>query len=425
MTITAPTLNLVSIGSIDALNGVPPGMTFTRALGTATRVNAQGRIETVAADVLRHNYDPVTKEHLGWLTEGAATNVHWYSADLNTNHVALRSTVDTDGTLAPDGSGTDGYLETIVSNTHGIFETDTVSASTTYNVSRYLKYRGRAFAIMYMNWNVTGETSQVGFNIQTGVVGITTSSVGASDPTNALIEDVGGGWYRCSYTCIAPVGESSVNCTVYGSDADDRVAFVGDVTKGMYVWGQQLTAGGGLSSYIPTLGANATRSADILTLNPGISSTKMSLYVEFSYSDGHIGTRAVVTMENGNSTPNWELQFTDNGATTDNWNIIARDDTAQFFSSGNVTITVPATSTTSVKMMFAGENINSNMYRDGAVLPDGPVITPTDAFPYDYDEMGIGHLVRSGPQAYLFGHIKHIQYWPVRLSNEELLELTL
>ena len=75
MTITTPTLNIASISSKNALNGVSPGMTFTRALGTATQTNESGFIETVAADVMRHDYDPATLEYKGWLIEGAATNL--------------------------------------------------------------------------------------------------------------------------------------------------------------------------------------------------------------------------------------------------------------------------------------------------------------------------------------------------------------
>lgn len=53
-------------------------ITYARA-GIATRINAQGLIETVAANAPRFNFDPVAKAPLGLLVEEARTNAALYS----------------------------------------------------------------------------------------------------------------------------------------------------------------------------------------------------------------------------------------------------------------------------------------------------------------------------------------------------------
>ena len=75
MTTPAMALNFLS-GSLDPL------ITFTRAGATATRVNASGLVETVAADTPRFDYTPVTLAARGLLVEGQDRK----STRLNSSH---------------------------------------------------------------------------------------------------------------------------------------------------------------------------------------------------------------------------------------------------------------------------------------------------------------------------------------------------
>ncbi|ARK13052.1 hypothetical protein A6C57_23435 [Fibrella sp. ES10-3-2-2] len=78
-----PSLNL------DFMRGVmPAGMTFVRS-GAATRVNASGVVETVAANTPRFDYDPATLQLRGLLIEETRTNVLLQSATLATQSVAV------------------------------------------------------------------------------------------------------------------------------------------------------------------------------------------------------------------------------------------------------------------------------------------------------------------------------------------------
>ncbi len=77
--------------SAQYLGPVSTGSTFTRG-SSATRINASGVMETVGANVLRYDYDPITLAPLGYLSESASTN-------LTRNSVGVGGTGGTPGVL--------------------------------------------------------------------------------------------------------------------------------------------------------------------------------------------------------------------------------------------------------------------------------------------------------------------------------------
>jgi hypothetical protein len=79
------------------------------------------------------------------------------------------------------------------------------------------------------------------------------------------IEKLEGGWYRCSSTQTAVSTASGYGALILLQLDDGTASYTGDVTKGIYIYGAQLEAGSTPSSYIPTSGNTATRSADTLT----------------------------------------------------------------------------------------------------------------------------------------------------------------
>jgi hypothetical protein len=82
--------------------GVDPRIAFTRST-TATRVNSDGLIESVAIDAPRIDYDPVTLQCRGLLCEAQSTNFCLYNRDLTnaawikTNCTAARTQTGADG----------------------------------------------------------------------------------------------------------------------------------------------------------------------------------------------------------------------------------------------------------------------------------------------------------------------------------------
>jgi hypothetical protein len=90
-------------------------ITFTRALGTATRVNGSGLIEIVNANLPRFDYDPVTLAPKGLLVEEARTNLFLNSlidgTSLSTQSVTVTAVPHTisfygTGTITLSGAAT-------------------------------------------------------------------------------------------------------------------------------------------------------------------------------------------------------------------------------------------------------------------------------------------------------------------------------
>jgi hypothetical protein len=83
----------------------PSLLTYTRT-GSATRMGPRGLVEAVAADTLRHDYDPVSGVYLGWLVEESRTNLALQSRDQSVapwtrgNMTAARTAVGADGVAA-------------------------------------------------------------------------------------------------------------------------------------------------------------------------------------------------------------------------------------------------------------------------------------------------------------------------------------
>ena len=135
-------------------------LTFTRSNDTATRVGPDGLIEKVR------------------------TNLQTYSQDF-TNAVWVPDSVSISGGQTDPNGGTTAALVTATTSTSVYFYTSSTTVGT-YSV--YAKAGNRSiFSILNGSYNNGGS-----FNLATQ----TATSAGQS--SFAKIEDVGGGWYRCS-----------------------------------------------------------------------------------------------------------------------------------------------------------------------------------------------------------------------------------
>lgn len=119
-----------------------------------------------------------------------------------------------------------------------------IAGSTQYTLSVYVKSNGRNKVVI--QW-AGGTTKAARFNLSNGTV----EETGAS--ASAAISSAGNGWYRLSLTITS--GASSD--IFYIGPAEDSYSgldpsgytYVGDSTKGIYITGIQLEAGGSVSSY--------------------------------------------------------------------------------------------------------------------------------------------------------------------------------
>jgi hypothetical protein len=229
---------------------------FSRAT-SATRVNKQGLIETVATDKPRIDFLNNTKGHL--LLEPQRTNLVPYSEDLTTRWTTSAATITADTQISPDGNQTADKI-TVTSNSGGVYSDNiTVIASTSYTFSFYVK-RG------------TISDSETALAVRNQTAG-TFINIDTSYSANA------DNWTRIEHTFTTPVGCTSVR--LY----PQRLSNGGQGT--IFVWGCQLEAGSA-TSYIPTSGSAVTRSAETnyqQNVTQVIGQSEGTMYIEFVPKD--------------------------------------------------------------------------------------------------------------------------------------------
>ncbi len=210
----------------------------------ATRVNEEGLIETMGANVPRLDYSgggcPVL------LTEPQRTNLITYSEDFSQWTDAGTTTVLSNITN-PSGGLQSYLLSASSSATNALRYDDSFSASTNYSYSLFLKagtsqevrmqiYDGSSFFRLAVNpLNNFEIVDQSGVN-------------------SYLIEDFTNGWKKVSINITTSASASSGYLQIY----PDRTGNLNNV----YIYGVQLEIGSYPSSLINTSGSAVTRNAD-------------------------------------------------------------------------------------------------------------------------------------------------------------------
>lgn len=365
----------------------------------------------------------------GLLIEGAITNLLLYSQEFdNAAWTKTDTTVTANAIAAPDDTTTaDALLETATTAAHRISQSATVTASVfTYTV--YLKGNGRQWAVLNtdMGFAATGGFggSATWFDLTNGVVGTQTNVIKAS------IQACKNGWYRCRIT-VNPAIAGTANLRVHVAQADgDSSAYLGDITKGVYIWGAQLENNWHLSSYIPTTSATAARVADQAFLS-GASWTAIrgasehTLYGEgTSDSDYDFGGYS-------NTSP-LTLVALGNGLTSQA--TLGRDDTGSrtFMPSGYIrdtssSVALQGTTGATNNLAPAGQTVRLALAlkaADYALVASGVVCENTltgTTFPVS-TTLNFGSQFLSS--RHWSGYVERVIYRPRRTSNTDLIALT-
>lgn len=231
---------------------------FTHSRGsTATRVNKDGFIESVATNVPCLDYpliDGVVQDCPALLLEPQRTNNSQYSEDFsNSVWVKARLTVTGNQAVSPDGTVTaDKLIENTDNNSHLLYQTSSVSAQD-YTSSIFLKQNGRKK--IRLRFDNASTLRYAEFNLENGIVD-------SSSNATASIENYGNGWYRCIIKVTA-TATTFYNTVQLLSDSGD-LSYQGDGASGVYMWGAMVEQGSYPTSYIPNLSTGTTtRSADV------------------------------------------------------------------------------------------------------------------------------------------------------------------
>jgi hypothetical protein len=399
---TRPSLNLNFARS----KKLDPRITFTRS-STATYVDEDGLIKSVATNTPRFDHDPTTGDCLGLLIEESRSNLFNNSNDFTTWTKQTDSTgavgITTNSITSPDGTvnSTRYFVQTAGGSFYSLYRGISVSASTSYTYSVFIKV-GENTSTNLVVYDGVGSAS-VGFDLNTG------ASTGTYPTANTSIQSAssvnyGNGWYRYYMTFTS---------TLSGTFQFKLDLGTTTLNQGFYIWGAQLEAGAFPTSYIPTVASTVTRSAD----NASITGTNFSSFynpnegsVLFSGRVGGGAEPSFLNFSNAAVSPTDFMRYTYLGLSR--W--------IGFFSSGKVY-------DISSENVFARGSFfkTAGCYKlnDFAnVLNGGTVGTDTSGNVPVVNRLQLGDVTSFG--SYLNGTISQLTYYPVRLSNSQLQTLT-
>ena len=224
---------------------------------TATRVNSDGLIESVATNVPRLDYTNGSCPSI--LVEPQRTNLALYSEQFdNASWTKTSSNISQNSTISPSGAlDADLLTSTVNSVTSNLNKTISIpSGSATFSVfAKAGNYN------IFRIGNVSSSERAAWFDLSTGSV------IGTVNGGTASVENFGNGWFRCIFTANSAESGTSAFLISISSEANSSNSVAG---ANIYFWGAQLEVGSYATSYIPTVGSAVTRNADVIN-NAGIS----------------------------------------------------------------------------------------------------------------------------------------------------------
>ena len=363
---------------------------------TTSSVKHEPRIEYDAAG-----------NRLGLLVEESRTNYVDYSnyIDPSISNWTKANIIGTgNASLSPDGTANAiSLIEDTATNIHSVYQAGIVTDKTmTFSV--YAKDNGRNCCQLRVA-SIGFNQAYCNFDLQNGVTG----SSGGGSLFGSSIESVGNGWYRISIRIDgsgATIGFEL--CLVDGPNADERQTYTGDGTSGIYVYSFQFEEGNFITSPIPTSGSTATRSADVASIGVsdfGFNQAEGTLFVECNLVGG-----ATTLDINDNTTSNRILINSRRaGVSSTSGAVVAGGVVTGSFS--NLSGASPSKVSLAYKTNDFATSANGS-----AVATDSSGGLPTG--------LTVADIGNNPSDQIVTGHIKSIKYWPRRLTNAQLQELT-
>lgn len=384
--------------------------TFTRS-GNATRVNSEGLIELVSSNVPRLNYpliDGVVQGCPSLLLEPQRTNLVTYSEDFSNSYwVKTGLLAPTSGFISPDGTANASKLvENTSSGNHFISRgvVASLGSAANYALSFYIK-KGEKTKVQSSIGN--SGNYFVNFDLED----VTATILGAN-VQKATITEINNDWFYCTILSEIQIGITP-SARFYLVDDSFSNSYLGDGVSGLYIWGAQLEAASYPTSYIPTSGTTATRSAetcnnagDVNTFNDseGVLFAEISALVngdttkQISLSDGTLNNRIVFGYPSAGGSIYFEIR---------------NAGTAIAF------VSVPVSNVVEIsKIAVKYKNDDFALWINGIeVATDN-----SGTLPVGFNRLAFDNGNATGGQFY--GNTKQIQYFNTALTDQELINLT-
>jgi hypothetical protein len=370
-----------------------PRITFSRT-STATRVNEQGLIEVVSADIPRfdHEYDASTGviKSLGLLVEEQRTNSLYYSNDFSQDPLPATALqgwfkqsshpVPTQSVVGPDGVSNSGWRFYRTATNQYILQQ--VAGAGTHTLSAWVRSSA-----------ATGSFTMQGYN--------------STDKTMATLFTATNEWQRFSITISPTTTTNYYPCIPTNINTD------------FYVWGAQLELNKSFeTSYIPTSGGTTTRNPDDVSM------------VGDNFSDWYNQDEGTVFFHSQtySTLSDTTLYCFDDGTTNQANQVDTRIGSGIFYrarvrsNAVSVADIDPGSNFdlgSPIKLAHAVKENDFAAARSGlnAVTDSSGAMPLTDRTNFKLNQRGT-----SGIQGRIF--IRRIIYWPRRLTNTQLQNLT-
>ena len=368
----------------------------------------------------RFDHNPTTGESLGLLVEEARSNLLLRSEEFdNASWTKVRATVSVNTVIAPNGTLTadTGIEDTSASTTHNpLIQDATIVANGTYTASLYVKAKERSRGAIWFssvdsaNW-VAGD-----FNLSTGT--ISAANAGTGSGAVASIANIGNGWYRVSITGSIGGGLTTGRLVLRLADNTGSIVYTGDGTSGIYIWGAQLEAGAFPTSYIgPTTTAAVTRSADVAS----ITGTAFSGWYRQDEGTMFADFQRESLIPGGTFSNIWSISDSTNNERILSYltgpsrmDLVVTDN-----ASSQAVLLGPAAiiAGQSVRQGFTYKVDSFVLSQNGSsiVADSGGTLPTTDRLYIGSNSVGTGSWT---------GTLRRFSYWPARLSNSTLQNIT-
>jgi hypothetical protein len=405
ITDTTPIRPSMMIDFANSKTGISPYLNFTRS-STATFLGSNGLIQTAAANLLRIDHDPATLACRGALTEPASTNLN-SSSTVPTGYYLTSGT--TNAGVAPDGTTTATFIKPnsgYTSGTTSVWYQSGVTNGAKYTLSAFVKP-----AQFPWRFDLYDNSSSAAGSVTIHADGTATGT----GPGGSYAQAYPNGWWRIWFTYT-----TNTTTAYYQIYSATPVSSDGS-TIGYYVWGVQMEQSAFPTSVIPTTSGAATRALETLQLQ--LSGQPFSSKGDYTWCHNYRCTTAIGSASRISSGPDTTFQNiigVAQGSVDD-----ITSSVGAFFGNGSNVPNVYIRSQVRTAFKSFSNGFQNTIAVNGQLGPESSYAnTYYGAFSsqnmaYIFLGYGVASTYNPGP----VWHYK-IAYYPVAVSNEELVEIT-
>lgn len=205
------------------------------------------------------------------------------------------------GVILPNGLASEDYiiLHEDLSNGNHHYKNNNIPGlveNTYYCISVFVKAIGRNQ--LRISIGQDGDPKSAKFYLSDG------TSVENQGPVGHGIIPYKNGWYRCWMSFLNDITSNVQDTWFYAQNDNDSASYQGEDIDALYIWGAQMEEGTYPSSYYPTAGSTASRSADLLRYNgdnvKNICQGSIKIDVLFPSFDND-STKEIINLNDGGS----------------------------------------------------------------------------------------------------------------------------